>query len=303
MLRETDAEVRDRAGRVVREGDAMLRALGYPTGFLRDRFNFFDDANEWRRIFSEIFGTFFLVLVAAGATMVNARFGEVPPGAQVTAPGLMVGAMILFMGAVSGAHLNPIVSLAFALRGDFPWKRVPGYIVAQVLGGILAALVLVALVGRQGPAGLTLPAHGVSDLTAMWWEVLLTLGLVSTILGTASGAQNVGALSAVAVAAYICLAGLWGAPLSGASMNPVRSLTPALVFNDWTAWWVYVVGPVAGALVAVGVAWVLRGPGGGFYGRRAAQGTLGWLWHPGPVNYPVPDAPPEPAPPAPRMEQ
>ena len=288
---ESNAEIRQRTFRVARDGDVTLRALGYPTGFLRDRFNFRESAYEWRRIFSEVFGTFFLVLVAAGATMVNARFGQVPLSAQVTAPGLMVGAVILFMGAVSGAHLNPVVSLAFALRGDFPWIRVPGYIVAQAAGAALAALVLVGLVGHQGPAGLTLPGQGDSDVTAMWWEALLTLGLVSTILGTASGAQNVGALSAVAVAAYIVLAGLWGAPVSGASMNPFRSLGPALVLNTWTAWWVYLAGPTIGAVVAVVVAWILRGRGGGSYGRRAAQGTLGWLWHPGPINEQPPDHP------------
>jgi aquaporin Z len=125
----------------------------------------------------------------------------------------------------------------------------------------------------------------------MLWEVLLTAGLVSTILGTCSGAQNVGPLNAIGVAAYIGLAGLWGAPMSGASMNADRSLGPALVLNHWTAWWAYVAGPFAGALIAVGISWILRGPGGGFYGKRAAQGALGWLWEPGPLNHEVPSTP------------
>ena len=277
----------------MREGDATLRSLGYPTTFLRDRFAFRDEALEWRRAFGELLGTFFLVLVAVGGGMVNARFGGQAIGvaAQVTAPGLMVGVIILSMGSVSGAHLNPAVSLAFAMRGDFPWKRVPGYVVAQAMGGVLATLLLAALVGKQGSAGLALPGAGISTVTAMWWELVLTVGLVSIILGTSSGAQNVGTLNAVGVAAYIVLAGLWGSPVSGASMNSVRSLAPALVLNDWTGWWAYLVGPLAGAVIAVGIAWVLRGPGGGFYGKRAAQGSLGWLWHPGAIDYEVPTSP------------
>jgi aquaporin Z len=122
---------------------------------------------------------------------------------------------------------------------------------------------------------------------AMVWELVLTTGLVSVILGTASGAQQVGSLAALGVGSFIALAGLIGAPVSGASMNPARSLGPALVTGDWTAWWVYLVGPAAGAAVAVGIAWVLRGPGGGKFGRQAAQGTLGLRWRPGPVGPPT----------------
>src|SRR5262249_18452468 len=157
---------------------------------------------------------------------------------------LMVMAIILFMGAVSGAHLNPGVTIAFALRRDFPWRRVPPYILAQFLGAILAPLLLWALIGKQGSAGLTLPGHGISTGTAMAWEVVLTVGLVSTILGTASGAQQLGSFAAIGVGSYIALAGLWGSPVSGASMNTARSLGPALVFNDWTSWWAYLVGPL-----------------------------------------------------------
>ena len=133
-------------------------AVPWPAEF-GDQFDFWDDSFEGRRLFSELLGTFFLVLVAVGAGMVNARFGgsAVPYGAQVVAPALMVAAIILFMGTVSGAHLNPAVSIAFALRGDFPWKRVPAYIVAQFAGAILATLLLWALIGKQGSAGLTLP--------------------------------------------------------------------------------------------------------------------------------------------------
>src|SRR5262249_17246027 len=152
--------------------------------------------------------------------------------------------------------------------------RVPWYVVAQLAGGVLATLVLRGLVGKQGTAGLTLPGPGISTGAALAWEALLTVGLVSVILGTASGAQQLGPIAALGVGAYIALAGLFGAPFSGASMNPARSLGPALGLGDWTSWWAYVLGPLIGGTAAVGIAWVLRGPGGGTTGTRAAQGTL-----------------------------
>ena len=285
MTNEPDAQVpRDdvNAGQAVHRAEVAWRSLGQPNSIARE-FDFWDDHYEGRRLFSELLGTFFLVLVAVGGGMVNARFGgnAVPYAARVVAPALMVAAVILFMGTVSGAHLNPAVSVAFALRGNFPWRRVPAYIVAQFLGAVLATLLLWALIGKQGSAGLTLPGSGISTTTAMLWEIVLTTGLVSVILGTASGAQQIGALAAIGVASYIALAGLWGAPVSGASMNPARSLGPALVKGDWTAWWAYLAGPVAGGLVAVGIAFILRGRGGGRSGVAAAQGTIGVDWHPG----------------------
>jgi aquaporin Z len=246
------------------------------SGYLQSTIDFKQDRLEWRRLFSELFGTFLLVLVAAGGGIVNAAFGDViPQTAQVVAPGMMVLSIILFMGAVSGAHLNPGVSLAFALRGDFPWKRVPGYIVAQFAGSVLAMLLLVTLFGKHGAAGLTLPGSGVTPWVAMVWEIILTAGLVSVILGTASGGQQIGWGAAIAVGSYIALAGLFGAPVSGASMNTARSLGPALVTGDFTAWWAYVAGPIVGAVVAVIIAFILRGPGGTSAARRAGSGLLG----------------------------
>jgi aquaporin Z len=266
----------------VRHAAVALRSMGQPNS-VASEFDFWNNRYEGRRLFSELLGTFFLVLVAVGGGMVNARFGgqAVPYDAQVVAPGLMVTAIILFMGTVSGAHLNPAVSIAFAARGDFPWKRVPAYLVAQFLGAILATLLLWALIGKQGSAGLTLPGSGISTATALLWEIVLTTGLVSVILGTASGAQQIGPLAAIGVGSYIALAGLWGSPVSGASMNPARSLGPALVLGDGTAWWAYLVGPVTGGIVAVGFAYVLRGRGGGRSGLSAAQGTLGVDWRAG----------------------
>jgi aquaporin Z len=229
-----------------------------------------------------------LVLVAAGGGVVAARIpGGLSRPELVVAPALMVMAIILFMGAVSGAHLNPVVSIAFALRKDFPWRRVPGYLISQILGSVLACLVLWAMFGKVGHLGATLPGPGFGDVRAMIMEALLTLGLVSTILGTASGAQNVGSLSALAVAGYIALAGLWGSPVSGASMNPVRSFGPALVSGQFQHFWVYLVGPFIGMLVAVGAAFVLRGPGADAAAIRAAQGTLDPSFAAAPVGIPT----------------
>jgi len=237
--------------------------------------DFKDPSQEWRRLFSELLGTFFLVLVAAGGGMMGQAFPDtISRTAAVVAPGLMVMAIILFMGRVSGAHLNPAVSVAFSLRGDFPWRRVPGYIVVQLIGATLAALFLHAVINVSATYGSNYPAAGYSGGSAFLMEAVLTLGLVSVILGTASGAQNVGLFGAIGVGAYIALAGLWGSPISGASMNPARTFGPDLAGTDFTSYWVYVAGPLVGATLAVGAAWVLRGAGGGRSGSAAAQGDL-----------------------------
>jgi aquaporin Z len=235
--------------------------------------DFNDPGKEMRRLFSEVLGTFLLVLVAVGADVVKTVSGvPISRAAAVTAPGLMVMSAILFMGKVGGAHLNPVVSIAFALRSEFSWRRVPGYIAAQAAGGVLACLFLWAVLGRHGTFGTTLPGATITDVQAMLFEVVLTMGLVSVILGTASSAQNVGPLSAIAVGGYIALAGLWASPISGTSMNPVRSLAPDVIRGDFSHAWVYVVGPVVGALVAVALAVILRGRGGDPAARRAAEG-------------------------------
>ena len=238
--------------------------------------NFADPKQEWRRLFSELLGTFLLVLVAAGGGMMGQAFPDtISRTAAVVAPGLMVMSIIMFMGKVSGAHLNPAVSVAFSLRGDFPWRRVPGYIVVQLIGATLAALFLHAVINVSATYGSNYPASGYSAGDAFWMEAVLTLGLVSVILGTASGAQNIGIFGAIGVGGYIALAGLWGSPISGASMNPARTFGPDLVGTDFTSYWVYIAGPLLGAVVAVGAAFVLRGAGGGRSGSGAAQGDLG----------------------------
>ena len=256
-----------------------LAALGpiarYEQNIIERITDFNDPRQEWRRLFSELLGTFFLVLAAAGGGMMGHAFpGVISRTAAVVAPALTVLAIILFMGKVSGAHLNPAVSIAFALRRDFPWQRVPGYIVVQLIGATLAALFLRAVVTVSAIYGSNYPAHGHSDMAAFWMELILTTGLVSVILGTASGAQNIGLFGAFGVGGYIALAGLWGSPISGASMNPARTFGPDLVGTTFTGYWVYVTGPIAGAALAVVIAFVLRGPGGGKSGSGAAQGDI-----------------------------
>jgi aquaporin Z len=237
--------------------------------------NFQDPKQEWRRLFSELYGTFLLVIVAAGGGMMGQAFpNTITRSAAVVAPGLMVMGVIMFMGKVSGAHLNPAVSIAFALRADFPWRRVPGYVVVQLVGASLAALFLHEVIDVSAKFGSNYPASGYSGGQAYLMEALLTLGLVSVILGTASGAQNIGIFGAIGVGAYIALAGLWGSPISGTSMNPARTFGPDLVGRDFGQYWVYVAGPVTGAVIAVGFAYVLRGAGGGKTGSAAAQGEI-----------------------------
>jgi aquaporin Z len=234
--------------------------------------DFLESAHEWRRLFAETWGTFLLVVVAAGADVVGAQSGgAISLGMKVVAPGIMVMAIIYFMGTVSGAHLNPAVTLAFAARRNFPWSRVPGYLAAQIVGGIAAACYLRAMFGTQGLLGATTPGAG--DFRALAMEVLLTTGLVSTILGTASGARNIGSDGALAVGGYIALAGLWAAPISGASMNPVRSFAPDLIRGDLSTTWIYVVGPVLGGIIAVGFEWILKGSPTAA-GALAARGDL-----------------------------
>ena len=248
----------------------------YATGRVMAIFqNFQDPSQEWRRLFSELLGTFMLVLVAAGGGMMGQAFpNTISRTAAVVAPGLMVLAIILFMGKVSGAHLNPAVSIAFALRRDFPWQRVPGYILVQLGGAVLGAWFLQAVIHVSASYGSNYPAGSYSSADAFAMETILTLGLVSVILGTASGAQNLGVFGALGVGGYIALAGLWGSPISGASMNPARTFGPDLVSAKFTSYWVYIAGPLLGAVVAVGIAFILRGRGGGQAGSAAAQGAL-----------------------------
>lgn len=208
-------------------------------------------SSDWpQRILGETFGTFALVFVAVGAdTMAVASDGAVSAAARAVAPALMVAAMIYAIGDVSGAHLNPVASLAFALKRLIPVAWLIPYWAAQLVGATLAALLVRALFGDLVRAGVSTP-H-VADEVAVAIEVVLTLFLVAVILGTADRHRIVGPNAALAVGATIALAGLIAGPIEGASMNPARSIAPALVAGDLQSLWIYIVGPVAGAVVAV----------------------------------------------------
>lgn len=234
--------------------------------------SFDDPKREWRRLFAETWGTFLLVLAGAGGDIgFHSDPAKVSYGMAVIAPGLTVMAVIYTLGDVSGAHLNPAVTLAFAVRRNFPWMRVPGYIAAQLAGAVLAAAFLALIVGVSGTFGATTPKAGLDPIKACLVEAALTTGLVSTILGSASGARNVGPNAAIAVGGYICLAGLWAGTLTGASMNPGRSLAPDLLRGEFSTTWIYMAGPMAGALVAVVFEWIAKGPPTRA-GTQAAQG-------------------------------
>lgn len=233
-----------------------------------------DLSQEWRRLIAELVGTFALTFVAAGGPVFGAVVhGAVGRAAAVTAPGLLVLAMIYTVGDVSGAHFNPAVTFAFAVRKDFPWSRTPGYWLAQVIGAVIAAAVLRALFGTAGHLGATLPAHG-GDARSFVLETLLTWLLVTVILGTANGHKLVGHNAAIAAGGYIVLAGLFASPISGASMNPARSLGPDLLAGTMSSYWIYLLAPAAGALLAVGLAATLHG-GANRYEHQAATGAAG----------------------------
>jgi aquaporin Z len=236
-----------------------------PAGRIADQPAFYIDPHdprvEWRRLFAEGFGTALLTLVATGADVIAAA-ARVPLSqpARFVAPGLVVMALIYTLGDVSGAHLNPAVTLAFTLRGDFPWRRVPGYWLAQFVGATVAAVFLRLVFGNVGHLGATLPARTLGFWPALLMEAVLTMLLVTVILGTAHDSRLVGHNAALAVGGTIALTGLFAGSVSGASMNPARSFGPALVGGHLSTMWIYLLGPLAGALLAAGIAWILHGP-------------------------------------------
>ena len=227
---------------------------------------------EWRRVFAELWGTFLLVMASAGGVLAHDVFPDkVNPAMAVAAPGIATTVIIYMLGDVSGAHLNPAVTLGFALRRNFPWARVPGYLAAQFVGGILAALLMRLIFGLTDNLGSNVPGPGVAGPIAVLVEAVLTAGLMVTILGSAHGARNVGPNAAIAVGGFTVVAKFWAWPLTGASMNPARTFGPDLVRADFTHTWIYFAGPLIGAAVAVGIEWLLKGPPSE-HGDRAAQG-------------------------------
>jgi aquaporin Z len=221
-------------------------------------------------LLAETLGSFVLTLVAAGAVMAGVlSHGEVDHVARTVAPGLVVTALIYAFGDVSGAHFNPAVTLAFALRGDFRWTRVPGYWLAQLAGATGAAFALRYLLGSVAHLGAS--ESSLTDGKTVVLEAILTAVLVTVILNAASRHSLIGTDAAIAVGATIALCGLFAATLTGASMNPARSTGPAIVSGHTDQLWLYIVGPIAGAIVAVALSAVLH-PHHDREEREAAEG-------------------------------
>jgi aquaporin Z len=203
-----------------------------------------------RRLFTELVGTFLLVTVdAGGAVIAWVSGGEVTPEARSLATGLVIMAMVYAMGDVSGAHFNPAVTFAFALRRAFPWNRVAGYWCAQLLGAVLAAIALRATFGNVAGLGSTHPGFGSSRALAM--EIVLSGILVLVILGTSTRHRVIGPNAAIASGGAVALCSLFSRPVSGASMNPARSLGPAIVSGELASVWIYALGPLTGGTLAV----------------------------------------------------
>ena len=204
-----------------------------------------------RCLVAEALGTAVLLVFGTGAAVVNEQTHALGHGGVAAAFGLVVLVLVQSLGPVSGAHVNPAVTLAFWAAGRFPGRRVLPYVGAQ-LAGALAGSGLVRLVATAGSAlGATLPAPGPGPAVGI--EIVLTFWLMLVILRVTAGSKEEGLLAGVAIGATVALEALVAGPLTGASMNPARSLAPALVGGHLAAAWVYVVGPVAGALLAVAV--------------------------------------------------
>ncbi len=202
-----------------------------------------------RSLLAEAVGTFALVFAGCGAIMVNAKTGGAlgQVGIGITF-GLVITAMIYAVGHVSGAHLNPAVSVAFALTRHFPWPRVLAYWAAQVAGALIAAAVLRGSLGDIADLGATQPSG--SDAQAFLWELVLTFFLMFVIMAVATDTRAVGEAAAIAIGGTVALDAIFAGPITGASMNPARSLGPALVSGELTAIWIYLTAPLAGAALA-----------------------------------------------------
>ena len=198
-----------------------------------------------RSLVAELVGTFALVFAGAGAIVVDARTHALGHVGVAIAFGLVIMVMIYAVGHVSGAHFNPAVSFAFALTRQFPWTRVAAYWAAQLAGALLGAALLRASLGNDAHVGSTLPAG--SQGQALVWELVLTFFLIFVIMAVATDTRAVGEAAAIAVGGTVALDAMFGGPITGASMNPARSLGPALVSGDLHALWVYIVAPLAGA--------------------------------------------------------
>lgn len=211
-----------------------------------------------RRAAAEFIGTYGLVTAGCGAIMVNAMTGSLTHVGVALTFGLIITVMIAATGHISGAHFNPAVTIAFALTRHFAWRDVPFYVGSQLLGAILGAGTLRLMLGDVAQLGVTVPAG--STLQSFVLEVLLTAVLMFVIISVATDTKAVGETAALAIGFTVALDALWGGPISGASMNPARSLGPALVAGIWTDQWIYVFAPLIGASLGAVAYQLVREP-------------------------------------------
>lgn len=210
-----------------------------------------------RSVAAEAIGTFALVFAGCGAIMVDAKTGSLGHLGVALAFGLVIMAMIYAVGHVSGAHFNPAVTFAFALTRHFPWPRAFLYWGAQAAGALAAALLLRASLGDVAGVGATLPAG--SQGQSFLWETVLTFFLMFVIMAVATDTRAVGEAAAIAIGGTVGLDALFGGPISGASMNPARSLGPALVSGNAEALWLYLTAPLLGAALGAVAYQLVRG--------------------------------------------
>jgi aquaporin NIP len=198
-----------------------------------------------RMLTAEFIGTFALVFAGCGAIMVDANTGALGHVGVAITFGLVIMAMIYAVGHISGAHFNPAVTFTFALSRHFPWPRLFGYWSAQLLGALTAALLLRGSLGDIAHVGATLPSG--SQGQSFLWELVMSFFLMFVIMAVATDTRAVGEAAAIAIGGTVGLDAMFGGPISGASMNPARSIGPALVSGDLHALWLYIVAPIAGA--------------------------------------------------------
>jgi aquaporin NIP len=210
-----------------------------------------------RRLAAEFVGTFTLVFAGCGAVMVDAKTQSLGHVGVAISFGLAIMVMIYAVGHISGAHFNPAVSLGFAVSRHFPWPRLLGYWTAQVLGALAAAAILRGSLGNIANTGATLPSG--SERQSFLWELVLTFFLMFVIMAVATDTRAVGEAAAIAIGGTVGLDAMFGGPISGASMNPARSLGPALVSGDLHALWLYLAAPLAGATLGALAYQLVRG--------------------------------------------
>jgi aquaporin Z len=210
------------------------------------------------KLAAEFLATFIMVFAGTGAIVIDQAHGGVIGHVGVALTfGLVVMAMIHTFGDISGAHMNPAVTLAFAVAGRFPWSRVAGYILAQLAGAFAASGLLKFLFPASVTLGATLPAGSVGQAFVL--EIVLTAILMLTILSVSTGAREKGITAAIAIGSVVGLEAMFAGPVSGASMNPARSLAPAVVSGNFQHLWLYPAATVIGALLAVPLCRLVRG--------------------------------------------